>query len=181
MATGATKSFAGDLGYATELLRLRASPNLLMNGTLRRWIPAKLQPHPISWALYGRSIEAHPAAAQVFHPSRRTEHTHYGVLTDGNGRRGMNFALFYTTVSQRRSTRIPQLHLALREPPRWGGRRRGAGRKSGPQPRISHRSRVDVVRLGRGGWATGMLAAIRSTYPQTPHIQPTRNPEEPSR
>ncbi len=32
----------------------------------------------------------------------------------------MNFALFYTTVSQHRSTRIPQLQLALREPPRWG-------------------------------------------------------------
>ncbi len=44
------EDLAGDLGDATELLRLRASPNLLMNGTLRRWIPAKLQPHPISWA-----------------------------------------------------------------------------------------------------------------------------------
>ncbi len=55
----------------------------------------------------------------------------------------MNFALFYTTVS--RSTRIPQLELALREPPRWGGRRRGAGRKSEARPRIRHRSRTPEV------------------------------------
>ncbi len=38
------EDLAGDLGDATELLRLRASPNLLMNGTLRRWIPAKGSP-----------------------------------------------------------------------------------------------------------------------------------------
>ena len=34
-----------------------------------------------------------------------------------------------------------QLALDLRDPPRWGGRRAGAGRKRGPNPRMRHRSR----------------------------------------
>lgn len=39
----------------------------------------------------------------------------------------------------RRHTR--QLLLDLRDPPRWGGRRAGAGRKRGPNPRDPHRTR----------------------------------------
>jgi len=35
----------------------------------------------------------------------------------------------------------PQLPLALLDPRRWGGRRPGAGRKPGPQPRVPHRAR----------------------------------------
>ncbi len=57
----------------------------------------------------------------------------------------MKCALNYTSVSQRRSNRTPQLELVLRLPPRWGGRRPGAGRKSGPRPRIRHRSRTPEV------------------------------------
>ncbi|MBW1683458.1 MAG: transposase [Deltaproteobacteria bacterium] len=37
--------------------------------------------------------------------------------------------------------RAKQLALDLREPPGWGGRRPGAGRKPGPKARILHRSR----------------------------------------
>ena len=57
----------------------------------------------------------------------------------------MKSALFYTLVSHHRSKRLPQLELALRETPRWGGRRRAAGRKPGPRPRIRHRSRSPEV------------------------------------
>jgi REP element-mobilizing transposase RayT len=37
--------------------------------------------------------------------------------------------------------RSRQLSLALRPPARWGGRRRGAGRKAGPRPRVARRRR----------------------------------------
>ena len=39
------------------------------------------------------------------------------------------------------SRRDPQLSLALRAPTQWGGRRDGAGRKPGKNPRLRHRSR----------------------------------------
>ncbi len=65
------EDLAGDLGDATELLRLRASPNLLMNGALRRWIPAKGSPTRSAGRRMVDSIEAHTAAAQVF--TRRAE------------------------------------------------------------------------------------------------------------
>jgi REP-associated tyrosine transposase len=38
-----------------------------------------------------------------------------------------------------------QLGLALREKYGWGGRRPGAGRKRGPEPRVPHRRRVGVA------------------------------------
>ena len=38
-----------------------------------------------------------------------------------------------------------QLDLDLRGQPRWGGRRLGAGRKSGPNPRHDHRAREPVA------------------------------------
>ena len=37
--------------------------------------------------------------------------------------------------------RRAQLSLALKNPPRWGGKRDGAGRKPGEKPRLRHRSR----------------------------------------
>jgi REP-associated tyrosine transposase len=39
------------------------------------------------------------------------------------------------------SRRDPQLSLALQDPPRWGGRRAGAGRKPGANPGLPHVSR----------------------------------------
>jgi REP element-mobilizing transposase RayT len=44
------------------------------------------------------------------------------------------------------SRRNRQLHLDLRETPRWGGRRDGAGRKPGPNPRNEHRMRAALAR-----------------------------------
>jgi hypothetical protein len=41
--------------------------------------------------------------------------------------------------------RIRQLDLDLRAPSRWGGRRAGAGRKRGPDPRDPHRKRVSLA------------------------------------
>ena len=41
--------------------------------------------------------------------------------------------------------RVRQLDLDLREAPRWGGRRAGAGRKCGPSPRHSHRARAPLA------------------------------------
>ena len=41
--------------------------------------------------------------------------------------------------------RARQLDLDLRETPRWGGRRAGAGRKCGPSPRHQHRSRAPLA------------------------------------
>ena len=38
-----------------------------------------------------------------------------------------------------------QLELALRNAPRWGGRRAGAGRKRGPNPRDPHRTRAPLA------------------------------------
>jgi REP element-mobilizing transposase RayT len=38
-----------------------------------------------------------------------------------------------------------QLDLDLREAPRWGGRRIGAGRKRGPDPRNEHRARAPLA------------------------------------
>ena len=43
------------------------------------------------------------------------------------------------------SRREKQLTLDLREMPRWGGRRAGAGRKCGPSPRHAHRTREPVA------------------------------------
>jgi REP-associated tyrosine transposase len=42
--------------------------------------------------------------------------------------------------------RTRQLVLDLRETPRWGGRRAGAGRKCGPSPRHDHRARAPLAR-----------------------------------
>jgi REP element-mobilizing transposase RayT len=42
--------------------------------------------------------------------------------------------------------RVRQLDLDLRELPRWGGRRAGAGRKCGPSPRHDHRARAALAR-----------------------------------
>jgi REP element-mobilizing transposase RayT len=39
---------------------------------------------------------------------------------------------------------VRQLDLGLREPARWGGRREGAGRKRGPNPRDPHRARASL-------------------------------------
>jgi REP element-mobilizing transposase RayT len=44
------------------------------------------------------------------------------------------------------SRRGPQLPLDLRDPPRHGGRRHGAGRKPGPNPRLLHRPRDAFAR-----------------------------------
>jgi REP element-mobilizing transposase RayT len=41
--------------------------------------------------------------------------------------------------------RTRQLTLDLRETPRWGGRRKGAGRKPGPNPRDPHRKRTPLA------------------------------------
>jgi hypothetical protein len=41
--------------------------------------------------------------------------------------------------------RIRQLAFDLRETPRWGGRRAGAGRKRGPNPRNPHRARAPLA------------------------------------
>jgi len=38
-----------------------------------------------------------------------------------------------------------QLDLGLSDPPRWGGRRAGAGRKRGPNPRDPHRARAPLA------------------------------------
>jgi hypothetical protein len=38
-------------------------------------------------------------------------------------------------------SRSAQLRLELQDPPRWGGRRKGAGRKRGPNPGLPHESR----------------------------------------
>jgi len=43
--------------------------------------------------------------------------------------------------------RSSQLALDLRDAPRWGGRRAGAGRKPGPKPRVAHASRDRFRRL----------------------------------
>lgn len=42
--------------------------------------------------------------------------------------------------------RDPQLQLSLAAPSGWGGRRRGAGRKPGPHPGLSHTPRQQFVR-----------------------------------
>src|SRR6185369_14264064 len=42
--------------------------------------------------------------------------------------------------------RSRQLGLALPEPRRWGGRRRGAGRKPGPNAGLAHASRPTFTR-----------------------------------
>jgi len=42
--------------------------------------------------------------------------------------------------------RTRQLDLGLRDKPRWGGRRAGAGRKCGPSPRHDHRARAPLAR-----------------------------------
>ena len=41
--------------------------------------------------------------------------------------------------------RVRQLDLDLRDAPRWGGRRAGAGRKCGPSPRHDHRARAPLA------------------------------------
>jgi hypothetical protein len=41
--------------------------------------------------------------------------------------------------------RARQLLLDLRDTPRWGGRRAGAGRKSGPNARNAHRARAPLA------------------------------------
>src|SRR5258705_6407676 len=46
-----------------------------------------------------------------------------------------------------RSSRSSQLALALSVPSRWGGRRPGAGRKPGPNPRVPHATRTRFRRL----------------------------------
>ena len=43
--------------------------------------------------------------------------------------------------------RQPQLVLALRAAPRWGGARAGAGRKAGPKPPVRHASRGHFQKL----------------------------------
>jgi len=44
-------------------------------------------------------------------------------------------------------SRSAQLALDLSAPPRWGGRRSGAGRKPGPKPRVAHAARAPFRRL----------------------------------
>jgi len=43
--------------------------------------------------------------------------------------------------------RASQLAFELSAPPRWGGRRSGAGRKPGPNPQVPHATRVPFRRL----------------------------------
>ncbi|TMA82076.1 MAG: hypothetical protein E6J72_03800 [Deltaproteobacteria bacterium] len=49
--------------------------------------------------------------------------------------------------SSRRHVCSAQLALDLSAPPRWGGRRPGAGRKPGPKPRVAHAARAPFRRL----------------------------------
>jgi REP element-mobilizing transposase RayT len=46
-------------------------------------------------------------------------------------------------VAMKRGDR--QIELGLRDAPRWGGRRAGAGRKPGPSPRNAHRTRAPLA------------------------------------
>jgi len=46
----------------------------------------------------------------------------------------------------RHRTRLAQLELGLNAPLRWGGARKGAGRKPGPRPRVWHRARAEFAK-----------------------------------